>query len=254
MIQLKPSYTKYIVLSSPRSGTNYLIHLLASHPNIRSYGELFQPDFLLGNPKSTLLEHPLVLNVFKRYRSKFPVFLLNNAIFRKHDRSMKSVGFKIFYDHAKSGQLLHVWDYLARTNDLKIIHMIRKNSLKALVSFTIAKQTCEFITFAKPQRDNTLRIHLDFDECIRYFRQIHAWQKQYTDFFGSHAIHTVVYEDILKDELKETTAIQKFLEVPVNTLSSPVVKQNHRPLRDIISNYTTLQRRFARTEYAVFFT
>ncbi len=254
MKHVLPSFTKYIVLSSPRSGTNHLIHLLGSHPAIRSFGELFQPDFLLGNPTPTLLEHPLVFHVFKRYRSKYPVFLLHHFIYRRHYSRMKSVGFKIFYDHAKSEQLAYVWDYLARKKDLKIIHMIRKNSLKALVSFTIAKQTHEFITFTKSQEHTNLRIHLEFEECIRYFRQAQVWQKYYADFFGSHAIHRVLYEDLLQDEQKETTAIQRFLGVPVIKLSSPVEKQNYRSLRDIISNYTTLRSRFARTEYADFFT
>ena len=165
-------YQKFIVLSLPRSGSNYLIHFLNSHPNITSYGEPFQPNFLLGNPSRTIFENPLFFTIYRHFRNRYPIFFLNHVIFKKYPSTISAVGFKIFYEHADSGKLQHVWSFLKEIPGLKIIHLIRQNILKSYISLLIALRTGEFISCSNTSRKQQSKIKLDYHACEKYFTKV----------------------------------------------------------------------------------
>ncbi len=244
---------KYILLSTPRSGSNHLAHLLASHPNVMSYGEPFQPNFLLGNPTKTPFENYFIHILYQRYREKFPIFFIKNIIFRNYPSSIYAAGFKIFYDHAENKDLSIVWKYLKSIEDLRIIHLKRKNLLKSLVSFYIAKKTGEFISFQNSRAKSTIQLSITPEECLEYFHKIEHWRKKYELFFSDKKIHTIYYEDLIANQHQEVQNLELFLSIPATRLSSNLKRQNTRLLSDIITNYTSLQRYFYKTPWASFF-
>ncbi len=83
-VSIKRDYQKFIILSTPRSGSQNLVYFLNSHTNVLSYSEPFQPYFNLGNPEKTLFENPLFFHMYKHLRSKIPLYFLKRIIFKKY--------------------------------------------------------------------------------------------------------------------------------------------------------------------------
>ena len=83
---------RFIILSTARSGSNLLISLIKNHPNIKIYGELFNLNSLEPNLQKDVLNDP--------------IDYLNHKLYRRQPFWIKSVGFKIFYYHATSQQLI----------------------------------------------------------------------------------------------------------------------------------------------------
>ena len=247
------SYRPYIILSTPRSGSNYLAHLLNSHLNIMSYGEPFQPDFLLGNPRQTLFENPLIYVAYKRLRSRYPIFFIKHLIYKKYPKHISAVGFKIFYEHAQMGYLKFVWPYLKTIPDLHVIHLKRRNLLKSYVSYKIALITDQFVAFHTPRNKPTIKLALDYGECVAYFHSIEQWRKKYEIYFSGKQILPMYYEDLCTNATRELNTLEEFLAVPRRKLSCSLKKQNLRSLRSIINNYSSLQKRFSQTPWAHFF-
>src|SRR5579871_4263372 len=76
---------RFMVLGSARTGSNLLLSLLSAHPQVKTYGELFNLDML---PKASLTE---VLDD--------PVAYLRQKVYQDHKSEIEAVGFKMFYDH-----------------------------------------------------------------------------------------------------------------------------------------------------------
>ncbi len=245
-------YQPYIVLSTPRSGSQHLTYLLHSHPHIKSYSEPFQPYYHFGNPDNTIFEHSWIYPLYKRYRDEFPVFLVKYLLFKKYTSQYKAVGFKIFYDQAQQSKARYVWPYLRSLTDLKIIHLKRKNMLKSLVSYEVGDQTNKFMKFdTKPSPD--IQIRLTHAQCEAYFRHTLQSQEKFASYFRNHSILDVAYESLAESPKKEILKILQFLGISPMTLTSPLKKQITRPLGTIIMNYTSLKKSFAHTKWAEFF-
>ncbi len=247
-------YQKFIILSAPRSGTNYVLHLLASHPDIRAYGELFQPNFLIGNPRDTVFEQPLFFRLYRTFRPWVPLFFLRRVIFRPYPAHIRAVGFKIFYEHCRDGASRAVWPYLRHLTDVKIVHILRDNLLENLVSRRIAELTGDYLVIGDRPEPKHVRIRLSFGECLGYFRQAERWRKEYGGYFSDHSVHTVRYEDLVRDPETVLADLQRFLDVPIRKLTADVRKQNTHPMASVIINYAGLRKKFSGTPYAAFFT
>lgn len=256
------NYQRFIILASPRTGSNYLVSLLKSHTRVICYGEVINPKFAhFGYPGYDQRR-------FVAFRDKYPVRFMEEMIFRKYSPSVAAVGFKIFYHHAREGRLKKIWPYLKELPDFKIIHLKRKNPLKSFLSYRLAKMTDIWQIYDASQSNNLLesalsmyrtavmketKIRLDYTECLNYFLRIQKRINQCNNFFKEKPILEVFYEDLDKDCLKEMERIQKFLNLETETLSSSLKKQNIRPLTETISNYWELKEKFKDTYWINFF-
>lgn len=118
-------YDKFLILSRSRTGSNLLRSLLSSHPDVICLGEIF------GS----------VGNEVKNDIIKSPIKYLKRIAFGYHKKNIKSVGFKIFYYHPEFKCSTNIWNYLENQNNIKIIHLKRKNILRTILSRKIAGKT-----------------------------------------------------------------------------------------------------------------
>jgi len=90
------SFTKYIVIGTPRAGTSLICSVLRKHNQVRSYGELFNPSWV---PLVTVglgrVTNPNLL----RYRQNHPVEFLEKICNPPMPEHIRAVGFKMFYGH-----------------------------------------------------------------------------------------------------------------------------------------------------------
>jgi LPS sulfotransferase NodH len=225
--------TRFVVLSAPRTGSNWLCTLLDSHPDILCHHELFNPKgihYALG-----LRDGSFSLGT-KEERDRDPLGLLARA-FATH-LGHGAVGFKINWS-----QDARVFDAVLRDVEVKKILTVRRNRIKTFVSELIAEQTGQWESYIhrSPRGDvKSLRVdrealaeHIGRNE--RYYadlrERLRATERPYIE---------VAYEDLESDE--EHARILGFLGVapPTSRLEAATFKRNPSNLKDLISNYEEL--------------
>jgi LPS sulfotransferase NodH len=203
--------------------------LLASHPNIETYGEYFRR--LNG----------------KSYQDMI------NYVFSPKPRKIRAVGFKVFYNHPYDAHSDDFWNYLANINGLKIIHLKRKNFLQTFVSRQIASITNEWFLREKKVYDKKIRLTINPKELQNSYTKYQDLQKRRISLFDSRQILEIIYEEMIVDLDSQFHTIARFLSVPFIMPKSNLIKQNTRALREIIENYDELKSYFENTELSVFF-
>ena len=276
----KPAKTRFIILTSPRSGSNLLSNLLHSHQNIVMYPEIFN---LFAVPRTDLDR------IFTG-----PQAYLKTFFEKKNLPSKTAVGFKIFYSQANEIQLRpdlnlalclpepgdgwkkkvadfqnylrhhydteriakgfkDAWNFLKADASIKIIHLIRKNKLKQFLSLYRASLTDQW----KSHDKNTLGdrpLFLKYDDCINFFIKYTSWEREFDKIFRKHDKALIIYEDFEKNKNKVLTEVQDFLGVPLRRdLSTSLEKQARKPLPDAIANYDELKLKFKNSEWEKFF-
>lgn len=239
LIQGHHNYQKFVVLARPRTGSNLLVSLLQSHPNLRLFYELFNKS--LSNKTFWDFINYDIDDVYQ-YKEEEPVSFLKKLVYREMPKSVSGVGFKLFYTHARSSNENQVWDYLKESKDLNIIHLKRKNLLKTHLSEQIALKTQIWVGKKNPSQ--IYPIKLDYSNTLEFFNSIKKQEEKNHDFFSDHNVFEVYYEDILKDIEYYSRNLQEFLNLPFRNLYISTPKQSSIPLSQAISNFFELKERF----------
>ena len=248
IISSHKGYQKFIIMGMPRSGSNFLASSLRSRKNIITYGELFNEksrkrrDILWDTPGYKATEGALML------RDADPVAFLESMVFKRMPTCVEALGFKLFYHHADENWE-RVWSYL-KEQDLKVLHLKRKNYLKVHLSMSIARRTRQFLSKNK-KKSRQQAIALDYDECLHWFEMTKAWETQFESCFNDSLV--IYYEDLVKNYTQNMQIIQEYLNVRAGETRSPLKKQARFPLDKAIINFDQLKSRFAGSEWAIFF-
>jgi LPS sulfotransferase NodH len=225
-------FRRFIVMSRSRTGSNLLMSLLNSHPNIHAEGEVF--SHLRGRPYTRVLARTFARQAF----------------------FVKAKGFKIFYYHPQDDPSGEIWNSLAAMDDLHVIHLKRRNVLRTLVSRKLAGvegrwRSAPGSNQQRPPSD--VSVSFDVPELEHGFRETRAWEQAGEERFHDHSVLTLEYESML-DRFEETSCqVLSFLGVPQQRLTSPLEKQHTRSLRDMVVNYDALKLAFTGTDWQEFF-
>jgi len=248
------SYTKFIILTRSRSGSNFLVDLLNSHGDIVCFNELFSRSgqTLWGLPG---YGHRVAKSSsVARLKNADPVRFIEHHVYRSHPRHVTAVGFKLLYNQAHKGTGEQLWQYLRELEDVKVIHLKRKNLLNVLVSKKKADADGVWVS-----RDNTAvhtsqsPLEVSHEECMALFNWTREQQNKYDAYFERQEKLDLVYEDLLSDTETVMNAVQDFLGVDKRKLTAQIRKQSNRPLSEVIANYTQLKTSFAGTEWESLF-
>ncbi len=234
--------------------SNFLLGLLSSHSQVIAYGELFGfQDMDWGLPKCN------PSSKFKTLGSlinKNPEIFLEKIIFTKYLPPISAVGFKIFYSHGKEDSGKSLWHFLQNRQDIKIIHLKRKNLLKSFLSYKKALITNEWIVISQKEinsKPEEVTISLDYQECLGYFKRTETSIETHDLLFANHQKIDVVYEDLSQDYASEMKRVQEFLELDYETLKPNTLKQSSLSLSESISNYFELKEKFQNTPWQSLF-
>ncbi len=242
-------YTKYIILTTARSGSNWLAKLLSSHSNILSLAEVFHQEFIY---------HPMLSKDQKgslirlSARNKTPVKFLKHFVYKNYSSIHKAVGFKVFFEHLDRKENISLREYLIDNNEIKVIFLTRENQLSSCLSLLRARQTGQWIG-PKGQVNKESPLDLSPVEAMNYFDGQESKRRRYKDYFKGHEILFVTYEQMYADINVVTSRILKFFELPGETLTSEFKKQSKLSLRNSVSNYEELAEYFKDGIYENFF-
>lgn len=257
------SITRFILLGRTRTGSTLLQTLLSSHSQIRVFGELFAAYALPGWGIEPVLKSPKAIALIQND----PVSFLDKYLFTLVPRQLAAspfkpglrvVGFKLFYDQAREEPWQTVWDYARERTDIRIIHIKRRNLLKAHLSHKRAQASRSWIDtpLNRPNEDapvSDLHLHLDYEECLRAFTHTREQEQICDEMFASHQRIEVLYEDLSADWRKEIERVQDFLDVPRESLEPVTRKQASLPMANEIANYLELKDRFRGTVWEELF-
>ncbi|WP_115461534.1 sulfotransferase domain-containing protein [Winogradskyella aurantiaca] len=220
-------YHKFVIISTSRTGSTFLMSLLNKHPNIICEGEVFKKL----NGKSCL-------NIW-------------NSLFSKRPKSIKQVGFKLFYFHPYEDDQA-VWDYLLKDKTIKIIHLKRKNQFRVYLSQRIGLKTKQWTESKyKPHNLSTQDklVSIDVLESKKAIEEIITYENKTDSQFKEHSMHELFYEDLEKDHLKEIAQAYEFLKVPYAEVEVVNTKQNKETVKQLVSNFEELEKGYKNSSF-----
>lgn len=262
---------RFIVLCGPRTGSTMLTTALNSHPAIVCFNEIFNftlpaIDFAVEGYDG---RDPDVIAL----RKEDPATFMENHVFSGHPPHIQAAGFKFMYDH--------FWEFdglieaLQAMPGLRVIHLTRRNQVRAFLSFKIASSTGAWrrtrprplatrigATLAHPERilpslrrrlgsaSDTTSVALSPSECIEYIETRLEQEAHFERLFADHERLPMQYEDMLDDRQSQFARAQAFLGVASRDLRESVERQNPGKMRELIANYGELADALASTPYA----
>lgn len=227
---------KFVILTTQRSGSTFFWRYLNQHPELDVSGEIFLNT--LNNDKS-----------YSRYRSNSLKRKLLHIIYRKQlvnafltwffscSAAYNAAGFKIMY-----GQLNKQIEQWLFANNVSVIHLIRQNILKTIISLATAEKRGVYHvdegTHIEP-----VKVKLDISTLLPEIKlrceQIEFYRKKY----GTLRYREVIYEDLTRDLTGETLKIFDFLGVENRTgMQVPLGKINPDALEEVVENYDEVKK------------
>jgi LPS sulfotransferase NodH len=242
-------YTRFLILASARTGSTLLARSLNRHRQIVAYGEILRSRSFF----------PARFAAFGRSQGLYqsdPVAFLERKVYRKYPPNVAAAGFKIFYSHAPRDTAWGraVWQYLVNQNEIKVIHLKRRNLLKAQLSRRQAAETREWVHYSAGHRNNA--IALSYDEALADFTRTRQEEMEYAALFAGHPMLDVDYEDLAAGYEDEMARLQAFLGVggaSYEMIRPPTHKRPSQPLSDQVANYQELKTQFQDSPWAEFF-
>ena len=215
-----PSPRRFVIVSSPRSGTHMLRTALNSHPHIACHAEVFNPDLLADEPHDTTWTTNQVLE---------------QRVFRARAAPIEAAGFAVHRSGAPLEPWSDVWDHLVADENISIILLRRDNLFERLLSFELMRERIrgENVDPPQPREIPPPIVRAEFK---RYTSELSAYRRR----FANHRVLEVSYED-LRDRYRETSRrLQRFLGV-ANQFMAPTTPRNPpKNLRRLVTNYSEL--------------
>ncbi|MDY7038162.1 MAG: sulfotransferase [Thermodesulfobacteriota bacterium] len=243
---------KFIILTTQRTGSTWLVDMLNSHPEIITFSELFLENAWRDNPTWAGERHILMRKAYfrknkgmlKRLRP-FSSFKYLQYVYSLKD-SANAIGFKLMYN-----QLWHFPEILLylHFNRIYIVHLIRSNLLDVIVSKRAAfiRHSCH--SFDKVAQ---VRVTLDTFNLVKILK----WSDRKIGFakrlFASSRLPylEVEYEE-LRSKPSKLHDLLRFVGVnPQNhKLKTSLKKLNRGSHMEIIANYERVRRTLKHTKY-----
>lgn len=235
---------KFIVLTTPRTGSELLIEGLGHHPDLNVAGELLNPhrgtewrtakfrelfdaDQLPYTANVNLLETESTI----RYHQTDQLAAFVESAMSELD------GFKITFD-----QIEHtspVVGSLAGDRKMKVI-FLERNHVQSAVSFWFAVRSQKWQRQAGDPPVADAPEFVDPEFVNKFCSQARLDNSHYRAVFAGHESATIGYDELVSDWSGVLARVQTFLNVPVVGLPVVFNKRLTRPLSEVVTNYRTL--------------
>ena len=238
---------KFVVLTSSRTGSTWLIDLLNMQKSVDAHGELFLAEGRLTPAIAGREDFPRFIEVHGVPRlTRLPrlVCYLNQLY-----QTPRTVGFKLMYTQLRRYPEILAYFALRR---IKIIHLTRLNQIDVIVSDELAKITGA--SHAQAGRDTGFpRVNLRVSSICGQIDRLCTRSRRAARLvkLSSCPSIEVHYESLLESET-EFTRVLDFLEIArsADLVRSNLLKRGHRDHAEAIANYEEVRRDLASTPYS----
>jgi LPS sulfotransferase NodH len=246
--------TKFVVLSTQRSGSTWVVDMLNSHPRVTAYSELFMHGGE-GRPKLGAEQDLLYWQTFiaeksgGRLRRQYWLWHYLGRAFAARP-GIDAVGFKLMYS-----QLTRIAKPLMPALWLKrarIIHLIRRNALDVVLSKEAGAARQGVLHARDGESVETVRVRLSPEDLLArmtaHERAVAGARVRFKRVGVPY--HEVVYEDLVANEKEGFDSLFRFLEVEPVPVSSTLQKVNPTAHDELIENYGEVRDALEGTPFA----
>lgn len=240
---------KFLILSSQRSGSTFFRKYIDSHSEIDCRGEIFirkQSDAFVAGEKYHLYcseyLHRRILSKIGAHRLLAPVFI--DEFYSNGVSSFKAKGFKLMYNQYKKHKISM---NLLNKKNIKIIHFVRSNVLKRLISqeLLLARGVAH-----SNKKLPVLKIRINEKKLLKRLRMMVNEENHFRNVITNNDHIEVKYETFVRDKNEEIRKILKFLNIEkFEELSTDLKKVNPNDLKKILVNYSEIKQIIAGTEF-----
>ena len=238
---------KFIILTTQRSGSTLLWRYLNEHPKISAHGEMMLMSIRREDSYSTFIQSSIkrkIMHYFDKNKALDKYFL---ELFREN-RYIEAAGFKLMYN-----QISKSLDKWIIQNKLYIIHLIRENTLKLVLS----RETAKIRKLYHANNDlkiSPVKVKLNPNRIVDVLKKINTEIEYNKRRYCYNPYMEIKYEDLQCDIAKAARSIYRFLNVDdVKKLNIPLKKINPDSLEDLIQNYEEIREVLIDAKYGKFF-
>lgn len=231
--------TRFVIVATPRCGSNWLCTLLDSHPGILCHHELFNPEGI--RVSQTYHRQGRTLGDLE-LREASPLDLLQLAW--REAANYEAAGFKI-----NIGQPELVFDEVLDDPDLLKIIIRRRNRIRTFLSERVAEMTGGWESYAYSKKvESPLPIVVKPEELLANVKRNADFYRNICDRLSQSGQSwlEVEYEQLATPEQRRR--VLAYLGVDTGqSLQTATRKINAGGLQSMISNFTELEHRLAGT-------
>jgi LPS sulfotransferase NodH len=235
---------RFIIVGAPRTGSTLLVKTLNSINGICCHGELLQPTVVLGYEDGFLPERASKNERDDRakrlleIRECNPIGFIHDAL----NSSNAATGCKVLYKAFLLPQWSNVTQSLLALPDIKVIHLVRHNSLRRYISMQSLMVGGAIHSNPGGRGDKRVKVHVDIDDFLRTGAEIEAQTQTMSSLLSQHSVLYVSYEVLSSDVRTTVSNICYFLELDIDAVNivPALDKVGSQDLRDAVSNYQEL--------------
>ncbi len=262
--------TPFVIVTSGRSGSSWLMEMLNSHPAAGGYGELLSTRYKTEFPetRAALYGDPGGIPFFGAYleraRTVNPLTVpywgtkYMNRLYARRE-NFQAIGFRARYGHLRVrwGALpTSVWllPYMAARR-VRVVHLLRRNGLDFLVSRAAA--IASGLRHAREDEDVPQpRVSLDTVNLVHQLQAQEAHERLVRRAIALFRLPVleIGYEELVADTSLGYRRVIEFLGAGSSTHEPQwrMRKVIDRPREEVIENYDGVRRALAGTKYASF--
>lgn len=168
-------------------------------------------------------------------------------LYEKQPKQIKLVGFKLFYYHLTEQE----WNQLLAKDEFLVIHLVRKNRLKTIVSLDIAFKTKQWSKMKKNEiSDNSKHIILDASKLIQRLEKIENYEELTRRRFKEKNFLEISYEDLVGMPRETFSKITSYLDIhDIDYKKTKLKKQNPETVQDLVINYDEVEQLLRNTRF-----
>ncbi|WP_206534491.1 sulfotransferase domain-containing protein, partial [Mesorhizobium sp. M7D.F.Ca.US.004.03.1.1] len=237
---------RFVVIAGERTGTNLLIGLLKDYEDCQCGFELFNPvninKDVIPWDNISVEEVPALLEL----RRTDPVSFWNALCERSEAEGYSATGFKLLYGHGLSQD--RVLQALMSDENVMIIHLLRRNLLKRLVSEQQAQSSGKWAEGWSSPITKREPVALTEGEIINSIQQIEEHQAFFEKAFAHHRVLKIFYEDLANRPVRIAERTAHFLGLRARNSPARVKfrKTGAEKLKDALVDADALRARMRR--------
>ncbi|MEW6754949.1 MAG: Stf0 family sulfotransferase [Candidatus Latescibacterota bacterium] len=246
--------TRFVVLTTQRAGSTWLIDTLNSHPSVVAYGELFLQDGR-GTPPWGAQDVVRWREHLARLRSGTPgcsrreaLVAYLDALFAPRPGAV-AIGFKLMYGQA--GEYPQIGEYMT-ARGCSVVHLIRRNVLDVQISREAAVAR-DLFHVSREEKVAPARVRLDARSLVRQLERLEQEVARARKQLAARDLATVevCYEDLVSDP-GTFGRVLEFLQVPRagQPLLSRLQKIVKLPHPQTLANYDEVRRVLSGTRFS----
>lgn len=238
--------TRFIVVGVQRTGTTLIRTTLDNHSRITCAGEIFKTRGLRRKPHLGPWSYTAHLDAMALGKVRDLVFrrtLVTAFLDDLYASDVDAIGFKLMRDQSQRFPMVVPY---VREHGVRVIHVVRENTLKTYVSILTARVR----GFHSREKVAQVRIEVPASDLLQRLEGIEADSRAWADTFADgHPYLAVTYEGFVAERERALAEVCEFLDVPVETPESHLRKMTSDNLRDVIENYDEVLERLRGTRW-----